>query len=236
MKWLLLFFALFNILNINAYEYKPLLTEGKSWKVLVKHWPDEDYYCMYKVSGDTLVDGIKCKKILCYNIDEGEESAEIICAYEENQKLCGFNDYGKPDVLLDFNYKKDDIIVEDIEDLKVLDEEYLMIKGVQRRCLKLSVKDRGENVYWIEGIGTTSRFWLGYFCVMIGEFRYLVECYENGKTIFSMDEFRKTTNIKAPTLETDKQERIYGYDGIRISNNNQPKIVIKGNKKVLMHK
>ena len=60
---LFLIIALTSCLSVSAQDYKNILTEGKRWKVLVRHWPHEDLYLDFRVSGDTIVNGRNCKRI-----------------------------------------------------------------------------------------------------------------------------------------------------------------------------
>ena len=227
MRWIFLFLSLFFVTANWANDNDPILKEGKSWKVLVQHWPGEDYYCTYVVQGDTVVGNRQCKKVILSHPFKGEVDVITLAAFEEDNKLYGFSEKGEPALMLDFNLKVGDPLF--IND-KVLSVDYITIKGIQRRCLKIL-----DGWYWIEGIGTTYGIWLGEISVMIGEERTLIECSDNGKVIFDRDEFFNDVNgINSPCSNQTRQGDNYTIDGIKCPRPSTNKIMIKGNKKFLM--
>lgn len=229
----------FSFQNGESYEYKPLLTEGKMWKVLVKKDLYPDSYVTYKVSGDTLVGNRTCKRIV---VEDGTQTVTL-AAYEEDKKFyCYFNDDEAANLMLDFGLEKGDLAYDfgwsDVEDADeynqyVSDVDYIEVNGILRKRIKIDYF-RSVPVYWVEGIGINMDYWedttIGY---ITGRRAYLLECYDNGQLIFSQSDFETANSIRDVSKDDERNESKYSLGGIRLDDNSKCRIYIKGGKKYL---
>ena len=214
MKKLFLLLALFVSLDVCAYEYKPLLTDGKCWKVKKYYYLSPEVgvsYITYTVVGDTLIGKRVCKKIKIENVGESTPDPIMHVAYEDNQKVYEINDSGKETMLFDFNIHKGDVLMEGIS---VENEDYIVVDGIERRRLTISAaSDYDGTTYWVEGIGTNNGWFIGYTEHPISVGLALVECSENGKIIFTADDFKQTNKISNIKYQPVAHDKYYTLDG-----------------------
>lgn len=207
-KVLFLIIALTSCLSVSAQDYKNILTEGKRWKVLVRHWPHEDMYLDFRVSGDTIVDGRNCKRI---TNDQG--TTHTFAAYEEDRKLY-YMDSGKPSLLLDMAVKTGDDVLGYGEGGNTTVDE-ITVKGVNRK--RIVIESPGnETVCWVEGIGSNIDKWIYGPEKVIGMTSYLIECYDNDELIFSQSDFGVTLGVNAATQDRKKDGTMYSISGMKL--------------------
>lgn len=217
------------------YEYKPLLTEGKMWKVVVKDGGlHPDRYETYMVSGDTVVDGRNCKRVV---FDNGK-CKEYTAAYEENNKFYSYNFGAMPSLMLDFGLERGELARDcgsDTENnLYVSDVDYIEVNGVLRKRIIIKSQIFGT-FYWVDGIGTDRELWADpAIGAVIGENSYLYECYENGKLIFSQSDFTKASDVGRVWQEKKIDDSCrYTIDGTCIGDNGKCGIYIQNGKKYI---
>lgn len=222
-------------LTSNSQTIDKLLTDGKSWEVVYTNanpmTPWEKYKpCTVTVCGDTIVDNLSCKKI-CTTI-KGEDVYEA--AYEENGKIYGFDENEEPYLMLDFNLHKGDFCSDD-RFSTFIEEDYIEVHGVTRRRLKTSISTDEGDVYWVEGIGASHDFWYTEIPRHIGEYSYMVACYDNGELIFSREDFSKDsiTGINATNIHSDNEEcgRKFGLNGTVLRNTKKGEVYIQNKEK-----
>lgn len=226
-------------MSANAYEYIPMLTNGKSWKIACTHAPnDPTYYkyVTYTVIGDTLVRNKLCKKIFLSGDGRGIMRNDTICGLEENGRIY---DYTGQDsgLLLDFNLHVGDAAYL-WPNTDVLKEDYITVNGVQRRRLTIGgMTEASGTIYWVEGIGTNNGYWM---CldgdIMLGYEEFLMEVSENGKVIFTRDDFYVTSSITKPEYDLSKSVKCYSLDGRYIGsdiNTLKPGVYVINGKKVV---
>lgn len=233
----LLSFLCLNSVNVLAgenesSEYKPMLTEGKTWKVLAERELNSDYYITYTVSGDTVVGGRTCKRIL---VDNGT-TTPAIAAYEEDKKLyCYLFEGDKPRLMLDFGLEKGDIAYDYRPTggvLYVTDVDYIRVNGIERKRIKIVDSNNSRTIYWVEGIGINQDNWMDTtIAVVDGESHYLQECYENGRLIFKASDFDVANSIEDISTFCIKNECKYSLTGIRLGSASNCPVYIQGGKK-----
>ena len=147
MRYILAFLLLLLSMNAKAQDYLPVLTEGKVWNCLYKDLAmagagQEPDKFEISVSGDTLVNGRVCKRVVISGSGGYEKH---IAAYEEDGKLYAYAYEGgltgnrdTPILLMDFTLSKGDSKHDEYEEYDVLDVDYVMLGGVSRRRMKIN--------------------------------------------------------------------------------------------------
>ena len=171
-------------------DYTPFVVEGKIWDFVVLPDalapPGYEWYGKSYFKGDTIINGIACKKMYSYNVWHNDGSTMYEGAlYEKDKKVYCFRpSKSKEELMYDFGLKKDDkiktvtyMIYQEksggynspfMEDRQVLNIENHLFRGHNQRMTILCGTDvKVEEVddyykiwgmygYWIEGVGTTS--------------------------------------------------------------------------------
>lgn len=217
--------------GILAEEYKPMLNEGKSWTVLHIHFVNVEERINYTVSGDTVVDGRACKRIIVEHPESNYRYATA--AYEEDQKLYsyGLSEDGKPVLLLDFSKNVGDELFDGGDKVKSVD--YITVNGVTRKRIIFDVRG-GETACWVEGVGSNYDYWIGGFTKPTdGSVYYLLECRENGELVFSQSDFGVTMSIDDVRQDNKakKDNARYSLGGVRLSSAANSPVYIQGGKK-----
>ncbi|MBP3537533.1 MAG: hypothetical protein J6J93_08365 [Muribaculaceae bacterium] len=238
-------------------DYKPLLVEGKSWKIWFEYprMDDEswDRYYTYSVSGDTIVDGLTCKIVV--NDETGSKTVLL-----EHDKVIwryvGFPTYPIFVPCIDFNLHKGDNVGANyqfvktderyrnsyiLSELFVLTEDEVEIDGISYR--RLGVGSEGGSVldYWVEGIGAYGECYITLWPRPTGPYYYIRfsmhECRENGECIFTKDDFFKGTlsGVESVALPVADENAVYDLQGRRRDDIGKGEIYIRGGKKMLKH-
>lgn len=208
---------------LSAQEAKKFLTEGKEWKCVTSNYSplhDEgDTPFTVKVVGDTICDGRTMKK-LHIEYEEGVKGfySRYIGAYEEGGRLHAYdsdNDVGPDIILIDMNMKVGDPIWGSYYHVTAVDT--ICVDGIARK--RITIGDAEYKVIWVEGIGSNIDSWFTSTIKHIGEYSMLMECYENGKKVFSNTDFSlpATSSINQPTAAPLKNGKAYDLSGRRIN-------------------
>lgn len=210
-------------------EYKPILTDGKMWKVLVDYGGEKGFIT-YTVIGDTIVNGKQCKKIKC---SENPYCLETdIIAHEEDKKLYCSSSNSFKSLMLDFGLNKGDAAFYDMDGnptTMVSDVDYITTKGITRKRITITTPGNSP-IYWVEGIGTNIEQWIGQYEYPVSLSLSFYECYENGKLIFSLSDFNPTTTINK-IQNTQPNDIRYSITGERLKNAGKNDIYIQNGKK-----
>lgn len=184
MKYLFSVIMLFCSLGISARDYLPILKEGRVWNCIdspTLSYPYPKPVQIY-VAEEVVESGHTCRVLRWKNVN-GDGIFAI--AYEEKGKVYAVNFDGGlyPELLmLDFNLEKGDVVS---DYLCVSNVDYVNINGVVRKRIFFS----NESTYWIEGIGPTyDDVWMSIIAHVIGSFKYLESCYDDGVCVFKNDE------------------------------------------------
>lgn len=228
--------------SLCAQEYKPLLIDGRVWKLvspgnggIIKDLCYEDSVC-----GDTVVDGRACKRIhsVCTTPEEAGplQTDYYYAAFEENRMvyLTGGGTLKK----LDFNLHAGDQISNCHE--IVLSEDSIEVRGNKYRRLTFNTGfGDASHVYWVEGIGASQDFW--YYSeqrpTMPHCYFEMAACYDNGKLVFTKEDFGKEplpSGITTVSVKGADDSHIYSIDGMRIDYPRKNSLYIRNGKKHIM--
>ena len=212
----------------SEYEYRPFVVEGKRWECTDWSWgaPENKKTSTYTIKGDTLINGLPCKKLY-------RGSKLDYCLYEENKKVYIVQS-DKLSLLFDFGLEVGDTIINfngrGTFKVSVLRVDTIMNSQRQpfRRLLIRTglVNDEGRyigkqyycDLYWIEGVGSSrcpedSYFWYNGGWELPG--MHMDTCYENGECIMTYDE------IMINSYYMDLNEGILMYTGKTVDNHSE---------------
>lgn len=229
-------------LHAGAQEYKPMLTDGKMWGYATVVEGEEFHVLSPSTSvaaicGDTIVGGRACKK-LCYreygkNPKEAAK-AETFALYEEGGKVYAWGVAEASDgfaLMLDFSMEKGDKTQDGIAEVECKD--MVGAYGAERQRLVFGTSNsQGFPMVWVEGVGSSINYYHAPLPQPTGGYanRYLLECYDNGKLIFTRDDFTKNmpTAISAPTASRASADgRMYDLQGRQTSAPRRGEVYIK---------
>ena len=163
-------------------------------------------------------------------------------AYEENGKLyaTGMGEEGFS-LLLNFGLCKGDRagifslpFEDEVPNVYVQEVDTIEVRGCKYRRLKLSAKYFGEDVYWVDGIGANYDDWYTVFAKHNADYSYMLECYDNGKLIFTKDDFSKApivNGIKQPMISDAREGKKYDLSGRSIMLPQRGSVYIKNGEK-----
>ncbi len=222
---------------LSAQEAKKFLTEGKVWKCITSNYSplhDEgDTPFTVKVVGDTICDGRTMKK-LHIEYEEGVKGfySRDVAAYEDGGRLHAYdssNEVGPDILLIDMNMKVGDPIWGCYYHVTAVDT--ICVDGIARK--RITIGDAEYKVIWVEGIGSNIDSWFTSIAVHIGEYSMLMECYDNGKKVFSNTDFSlpATSSINQPTADPLKNGKAYDLSGRRINPEKHHGVYIRNGEK-----
>ena len=239
MRHALSLFLLFVGISAMADSYKPMLTNGKEWKCRDVNVMMGNHDFTVTVCGDSIVDGLVCKKLL-YKYEEGSGYADRYeAAYEENGKVYLCDEMGKREkfiLLLDFTISEGDKVASGME---AVDEDVATVDGQQVRRLKFdSSAADGITTIWVEGVGAS----VNRFCTTmewptngyVGS--YMLECRDNGRLIYTAEDFQKgwlVNGITTTEAVSNRTSATWDLSGRRIKTHNIKEVYIKDGKKIL---
>lgn len=244
---LLLIIALFFCNRAGAQDYHPILSDGRIWVmelVIDDIGTEHKQTIIAAVNGDTIVDGRECKRIEVsqYRPDVREPGNRYCkAAYEENGKLYVHGLTGSTldefSLLIDMTLPTDGEIPFFQFPLKVISEDVVEVRGVERKRITFGLNYNGLPLTWIEGIGSSMDIYATlvdkpttWSCINI------LECYDKGKLIFTRDDFAKglsSTAINAPTASAaaERASAIYDLSGRRTNGTAHDGIYVTKGKK-----
>ena len=192
MKKVILFAILLSVSKEYGFceeVYKPLLTDEKSWKVVTTNTcpidHNEKVSCI-EILGDTIVNGHVCKVLVHYN----DEYTNKTVLMEEDKIIYHYDESTKTFLpMMNFNLHEGD----QVGDWgRVLCEDYVDVNNINYRRLAIGYEEQKPLAYWVEGIGASKDYWITPFDKHIGDYSYMSECGENGKVVFTQDDFCKS--------------------------------------------
>lgn len=232
---LLLMLTLCASMFAQSSQYIETLTEGKTWKVLIYSYSSDDRgYVIYRVSGDTIVNERKCKRIQVV-----EQKSPIrpqvhypnMAAFEEDGKIYRLKEGETPSLVIDFTLNVGDVMSEEKDFNKVTNVDYVTVDGIPRKRIVFGDND----ICWVEGIGANCDFFIDTF-VYSSVYRNLLECYDNDRLIFTWEDF----DVSAPwymsvdnvTTEAKKTGVKYSIEGMKLNSTPEKGIFIMDGKKM----
>ena len=220
------------------------VVEGKQWNYIGYYYgvPPEDYKewtYYYRLSGDTIVGGVPCKK-LYYNMEENEIHVYSGAMYEKGGKVHFFPaNHSESMLLYDFGCSVGDNLV-------VMGEEPVTITGIQdvvfeNTTYRVVCAGQPYNT-WIEGIGSKFTDLLTSTLDSSVNGARLVSCEQNGHEIFNHEAFWRDGKVvtDADAIQYIEAEsvannsNIYDLSGRRLSSVPVKGVYIQNGKKVLV--
>lgn len=232
-----------------AQEYKPILKEGRVWKLVRPSYDNRKYefdlYYTVTVGGDTLIGNTVCKKITttCDVMRPwGRGFTYCEAGYEKDGKVYRYNDgVGGFELLMDFNLKKgdkfgyDDIFKDYLYCVDKVDS--IEVNGEKYRRITISSGGPESKVYWVEGIGASTDGWIADEPRVTGNYNYAVMlgCIDDGKVVFTREDFDRwiPSDVEAVKADKKKDGRMYNISGQRIEAPSRGEVYIKDGEKRL---
>ena len=163
--------------------------DGKEWKIKAGHYIYFSDIHMW-IDGDTIVDGMVCKKLYKHTKqlwEDGEERLEVGYCRQDGEKY-----YQNGELMFDFSLQKGDkfSLRGGYGTYSVIDTGHIVLKdGVSRRCLTVmddteSFPDEYNSDVWVEGIGSLSMGVFSNDFVSFGQVKTLLDCSYNGQHIY----------------------------------------------------
>jgi len=232
----LLFAAQGTLLYAQQIEYDPLLKEGKTWnyqvnyrvfdavgQLVVKSFNYQEW-----IEGDTIIEGRTYYKMQASTSETAVDYRQ--CWREEGKKVFFWDDYIKQDVsLYDFGASVGEHVAYMGIDYTVNTTGSFHAQGSDRHYLLLSHGEYDCNHIWVEGVGNEGLLTesLGH-TLSNGVDIHLLSCYEDGRCIFSADDFSGIiTAIDTPENVTmPATTGLFDLQGRRVSGQLRPGIYI----------
>lgn len=220
---------------INNMAYRPMIEDGKVWKVGYGSNNPIHFVEYYYFDGDTIINGKTCQQMMCQRYvtpDYPDYDAVIQIPllqyvgawYEENKKVFFYNAKGNKMLKYDFSLDTDDTFMINEYGPYMLGPKQTGglkgFKGVYRDVMMLG--DEEQNTYnttWLEGVGSIEgptfnvyygkEYHGGAFlmsCIVGDEVIYLNDEYEDGATPWEM-EAKKHRFDFTHTIKTKPQTR-----------------------------
>ena len=225
-----------------AQEYKPILKEGRVWKLVRPSYDNRKYefdlYYTVTVGGDTLIDNTVCKKITttCDVMRPwGRGFTYCEAGYEKDGKVYRYNDgVGEFELLMDFNLKKGDKFGEGYFTYSVDKVDSIEVNGEKYRRISIT-GGIGDKEYWVEGIGASTDGWIADEPRMTGNYNYAVMlgCIDDGEVVFTREDFDRwiPSDVEAVKADRKTDGRMYNIAGQRINAPAKGEVYIKGGEK-----
>ena len=151
-------------MTMKAQEYHPIVEDGKQWNVLFTYpWsppePAHKYTDIYKIEGDTLLDGVEYKKLYTTR-DEQLTNWQFCRALREEGRKVYVYESGNERMLYDFSMQVGDTIcVHDDGNghqysMVVIEIGETLVGDEPRQEIVLEYPFAGVTETWIEGIGS----------------------------------------------------------------------------------
>ena len=152
-------------MTMKAQDYHPIVEEGKQWNVLFSYpWsppePQHKYTDIYKIEGDTLVDGVSYKVMYTTRNENltGWSVCGVIRETEDKQVLYRRDGSAYDEILYDFSMEVGDTIIMSGNGfypnwMFVIETNEILVNGEPRQQIVLEYP-WGEQEVWIEGIGS----------------------------------------------------------------------------------
>lgn len=198
-----------------------LLTEGRSWLYASVSTFDGDTTGHYKVEvvGDTIAHDRTCKRLARYYVDRPEVKSYYAVSEEDGYLYFFYNNPMSPDLervdsvpLVDFRVKEGDVLesydfrhggFDGNPDYLYVDSiDHTAVNGEQRRRISLKNLQNDEPIYWVEGVGASQLLSEVKCTLHSNEKDVFLACYENGKCVFTKEDFSRKKTEPAREFKT----------------------------------
>lgn len=185
------------------------------------------------VGEKTVVDGRDCRRLSIVYDETGDNMfREDLVAYEEGGKVYVHN-FPEADptedgwhLMLDFTVHKGDVATD--YGSKVVEEDSVEVGGQIYRRLSCG------NFYWVEGVGPNTDCWAcNTYIITMMQTHEMLECYDNGKLIFSKADFTKEAyknsdnGVESIEVKQDAKGKTYDLSGRRINTPRKGEVYIQ---------
>ena len=152
-------------MTMKAQDYHPIVEDGKQWNVLFSYpWsppePQHKYTDIYKIEGDTLVDGVSYKVMYTTRNENltGWNLWGFLRETEDGQVFSRRDASSYDEILYDFSMEVGDTIIMNGDGfypnwMFVIETNEILVNGEPRQQIVLEYP-WGEQEVWIEGIGS----------------------------------------------------------------------------------
>lgn len=236
-KIILVVIALITIaLDVRAKYFE----EGvvRTYCVYLSNDYNDDYYMEDTIDGDTIIDGVNCKKIKhterlepprIWWTYEYEDSGRVYRYYNDDLfETPGFKR------ILDFNLQPGDIF----ELTELYDETYIVswvryytIKNVRRKFIGIKPDDFPYGIFIIEDIGFPGYEYFGNFTGN-GAQRQLFQCIQDGTCIYDAREI-SLESLKSAIVDSDESAPLYDMMGRRVEHPQRGSLYIRNGEKLI---
>ena len=206
MKFKIFFFLTF-IFYLAHSQYLPILEEGNSWSVDTFYCPfDPPNYPTWTITEQITINGIVEVNGINYKQIYSDETPSCLLREEDGVVYKYFPDENIERILIDMNLEVGDVIPMQFNSgfiypycagdgfnvvpisLEVFEIEVLFIAGEDRKVIKFvdeNFPNTGEELRWIEGIGTTAGLGIPYAFqdISCGS---ILSCYTTGGNTYFM--------------------------------------------------
>ena len=152
-------------MTMKAQDYHPIVEDGKQWNVLFSYpWsppePQHKYTDIYKIEGDTLVDGVSYKVMHTTRNENltGWSVCGVIRETEDKQVLYRRDGSSYDEILYDFSMEVGDTIIMNgngfYPDMMFVVETNEILVGDEPRQQIVLEYPWGDQEIWIEGVGS----------------------------------------------------------------------------------
>lgn len=235
------------------YTYKPMIQKGKVWNFEITHTYTKEKVELVRNYTLTINENMgeggwfKVYKTFENEGFEGEFYQEDSYYWVgEKDKVVSetYKNTDSPNPLIDFSLHKGDQCVVDYDYYyRIVDKDYIRVKGHTYRRLHIDVNQDGiADDYWVEGIGTKNYSHITPFMKLTGgRFWYdtprLLSVYKEGICIFGRADFDTpgmTSGIEKNACNSAKQiYGIYNLLGCRLTSAPRKGIYIKNGRKMI---
>ena len=184
--------------------YRPLVEDGKVWKVGGVGSNPVQLVEYYYFDGDTIIDGKTCKQMMCQRYVNAEHpDYAVISQYPMLRNVGAWYEEDKKVFIYDTNSKRFKKIYDfsvDANDILLINSQSYMIgprqtggingfKGVYRDVWMLAAGDTIPNTTWLEGIGSIDGPTVNVYHGEVYHGLFLMSCTVGDEVIYLNDEY-----------------------------------------------
>ena len=188
MKQFLFLLSVLSVVFSKIAAQDPIAMDGKEWHIRAGHYIYFSDIHMW-IDGDTIVDGMVCKKLYKHTKqlwEDGEERLEVGYCRQDGEKY-----YQNGELMFDLGLQVGDTFaLDNYITYTVINVGDIVLKdGVPRKCLTVIDDPNAQpDIYnsdvWIEGVGSLRMGVYSNDFVSDGQVKTLLDCSYNGQHIY----------------------------------------------------
>ena len=206
----------FNIQQDVNIAYRPMIEDGKVWKVGGVGSNPVQLVEYYYFDGDTIIDGKTCKQMMCQRyVNPEHPDYAVISQYPMLRNVGAWYEEDKKVFIYDTNSKMFKKIYDfsvDANDILLINSQSYMIgprqtggingfKGVYRDVWMLADGDTIPNTTWLEGIGSIDGPTVNVYYGEVYHGLFLMSCTVGDEVIYLNDEYVDVATPEALIVE-----------------------------------